>query len=252
MRVAIWHQQLLGEDTFLGEVHLSVGALSTSRSHEAWYTLSSHWEEQEEASTSVIGSLRLLVSYHEDLIHSMSMYEPLKQLLLDGLVEEVSDYRSCFYRLLSSVASIFLDSWRFFVQEFTNSSLNILYEVCKDRSTLGACIVKIFLQLGKVGSLDCPAARLASYPEAVKSALLRTLSCLSHCSPAVRRSGTATYRRGSSEHDVRSGSLLLAYGRIFCTFSLFFLLPPVYVSALPVPSFSLFSPKRSQYIVPRE
>ena len=92
MRVAIWHQQLLGEDTFLGEVHLSVGALSTSRSHEAWYTLSSHWEVQEEPSTSTVGNLRLLVSYHEDLIHPMSGYEPLKQLLLDGLVEEVSCY----------------------------------------------------------------------------------------------------------------------------------------------------------------
>ena len=88
VRVAIWHQQLLGEDTFLGEVHLSVGALSNSRFHEAWYTLSSHWGMLEE--TSSIGSLRLLVSYHEDLIHPMSGYEPLKQLLVDGLFEEVS------------------------------------------------------------------------------------------------------------------------------------------------------------------
>ena len=160
MRVAIWHQQLLGEDMFLGEVHLSVGALSTSRSHEAWYTLSSHWEEQE-VSTSVIGSLRLLVSYHEDLIHPMSGYEPLKQLLLDGLVEEASNYRSSL-PLLFSDASFFPGLLVFSVQEFSNSSLNILYEVCKDRAVLGACIVKIFLQLGKVGSLDCLAAQLVS------------------------------------------------------------------------------------------
>lgn len=90
VRVAIWHQQLLGEDTFLGEVHLSVGALSTSRFHEAWYTLSSHWEMEQEVATPPLGSLRLQVSYHEDLIHPMSVYEPLKQMLLDGLLEEAS------------------------------------------------------------------------------------------------------------------------------------------------------------------
>ena len=121
MRVAIWHQQLLGEDTFLGEVHLSVGALSTSRSHEAWYTLSSHWEEQEEASTSVIGSLRLLVSYHEDLIHPMSGYEPLKQMLLDGLVEEVSDYRSCLPPSSPLIHPSSPDSWHFLCRNSTTA-----------------------------------------------------------------------------------------------------------------------------------
>lgn len=128
VRISLWHQQILGEDIFLGQVHLSLSSLDPvqSRSHEAWYSLC---PRKDESSDDKIGSIRLLLSYQEDYILPLSTYQPFLNLLLKSMT----------------------------IPDFNDSAMSILQEVCKDRSALGRSIVKIFLKLGKYEEL---AARL--------------------------------------------------------------------------------------------
>ena len=83
----MWHQQLIGEDIFLGQVHLSLASLDPflSHSYEAWYSLC----PRTEVMPTKIGSVRMLVSYHEDYILPLSTYQPLLSLLTNSLTEPV-------------------------------------------------------------------------------------------------------------------------------------------------------------------
>lgn len=88
-RVGVWHQTLLGDDVFLGQVHLSLAWVEPVKEYDAWYTLNPR-HEVPVGGDGTLGSMRLIVVYHEDCIHQSSVYEPLRSLLVDSICEEVS------------------------------------------------------------------------------------------------------------------------------------------------------------------
>ncbi|XP_019859524.1 PREDICTED: ras GTPase-activating protein 3-like [Amphimedon queenslandica] len=126
IRISLWHQQQLMGDVFLGQIHLSLSSLSLTgphppRSYQAWYSL----RPRSEYSPLKIGSMRLLLIYHEDYILTSTTYQPLLNLLVNSITEP----------------------------DFQDTSLCILNEVSKDRSAMGLCIVNLFLQLNKFEEL---------------------------------------------------------------------------------------------------
>ena len=87
VKLSVWHQTLLGEDVFLGHVHLSLAWVEPGREYSAWYSLTPRCEI---GGGAAMGSMRLTVVYHEDCIHPAAVYEPLRTLLVDSISEEVS------------------------------------------------------------------------------------------------------------------------------------------------------------------
>ena len=93
LRISLWKPHLLGEDIFMGQIHLSLSSLDPYKamSHEAWYTLCHRGNDIPDDSLK-LGSIRLLISYHEDYILNISSYQPLITLLTDSLSLTVSYY----------------------------------------------------------------------------------------------------------------------------------------------------------------
>ena len=89
VKLSVWHQTLLGEDIFLGQVHLSLSWLDPGKEYEAWYALTPRREEPPVAAGGAMGSMRLTVAYHEDCIHPAAVYEPLRILLEESIHEQV-------------------------------------------------------------------------------------------------------------------------------------------------------------------
>ena len=89
-RVGVWHQVLIGEDIFLGQVNISVGSLTdTGKAHLGWYLLSPRHDSEQNSPRSDLGSIRLGVKYSRVFILPLVMYEPLKSLLLQSLERQV-------------------------------------------------------------------------------------------------------------------------------------------------------------------
>lgn len=74
-------------DVFLGQIHLSLSSTQICQSHsyEAWYSLCS----RSDYTPTKIGSIRLLISYHEDYLLPSVTYQPLLTLLLNSITEKV-------------------------------------------------------------------------------------------------------------------------------------------------------------------
>ena len=87
VKLSVWHQTLLGEDVFLGHVHLSLAWVEPGKEYSAWYSLTPRCEV---GGGVTMGSMRLTVVYHEDCIHPAAVYEPLRTMLLESISEEVS------------------------------------------------------------------------------------------------------------------------------------------------------------------
>lgn len=91
VRVTVWHDPLIGERIFLGQVNLSIGAISTpSWSHEDWYWLCSRPATPTQASRPDIGSLRIRLEYTQDVIYPLKVYEALSQMLVETTESSVS------------------------------------------------------------------------------------------------------------------------------------------------------------------
>ena len=95
VRVAVWHQTLLGEDIFLGQVHLLLSWLELGKEYEAWYALTPRKEEPSSPPGEGVGSMRLTVVYHEDTIYPAAVYHPLRVLLEESIIEQVGGWPVC-------------------------------------------------------------------------------------------------------------------------------------------------------------
>ena len=89
MRVSVWHTGLLSEDIPLGQVNLSLGSVSLSTDHTAWYTLSSRPVVAGQTPKQDLGQMRLKIIYSRDYIFPRVTYEPMIGLLLDSLNSKV-------------------------------------------------------------------------------------------------------------------------------------------------------------------
>ena len=103
-RISLWHQQQLMGDVFLGQIHLSLSSLSLNgphppHSYQAWYSLC----PRSEYSPLKIGSVRLLLIYHEDYILTSTTYQPLLNLLVNSITESVSMYMYMYMYMYYSV-----------------------------------------------------------------------------------------------------------------------------------------------------
>ena len=75
-------------DIFLGQIHLSLSSVNLSQPHsyQAWYRLC----PRSDHTPVKIGSIRLLITYHEDYILASPTYQPLLGLILNCMTESVS------------------------------------------------------------------------------------------------------------------------------------------------------------------
>ena len=89
MRVSVWHTSLLSEDIPLGQVNLSLGSVTLSTDHTAWYSLSSRPTVAGQTPKQDLGQMRLKVTYSRDYIFPRATYEPMIDLLLDSLNSKV-------------------------------------------------------------------------------------------------------------------------------------------------------------------
>ena len=87
-RISLWHQQQMTSDIFLGQIHLSLSSVNLSQPHsyQAWYRLC----PRSDHTPVKIGSIRLLITYHEDYILASHTYQPLLGLILNCMTESVS------------------------------------------------------------------------------------------------------------------------------------------------------------------
>lgn len=142
MRVSVWHTSLLSEDIPLGQVNLSLGSVTLSTDHTAWYSLSSRPTVAGQTPKQDLGQMRLKVTYSRDYIFPRATYEPMIDLLLDSLNSKV--------RLGGRGGEgISLDSLTY-MQNLTDSTVYILSEVYKDRTAMARSLVRIFHALSKV------------------------------------------------------------------------------------------------------
>lgn len=89
MRVSVWHTSLLSEDIPLGQVNLSLGSVTLSTDHTAWYSLCSRPTVAGQTPKQDLGQMRLKVTYSRDYIFPRVTYEPMIDLLLDSLNSKV-------------------------------------------------------------------------------------------------------------------------------------------------------------------
>lgn len=103
IRISVWHQSLLADDTFLGQVNnvccccyccccyvqvnLSPMEMRKGQLYDLWMVLG---PRQELSSSADNGSMRLSVQFKENFIYSSEVYEPLKALLYSSLNMKVS------------------------------------------------------------------------------------------------------------------------------------------------------------------
>ena len=89
MRVSVWHTSLLSEDIPLGQINLSLGSITLSTDHTAWYTLSSRPTVAGQVPKQDLGQMRLKITYSRDYIFPRATYQPMIDLLLDSLNSKV-------------------------------------------------------------------------------------------------------------------------------------------------------------------
>lgn len=88
-RVSVWHQSLLSEDVFMGQVNLLIGSLDLGKAHTSWYTLLPRPKVSKGLPPPRIGTMRIQVNYALDYIHPRSSYEPLISLLTRSFEQPV-------------------------------------------------------------------------------------------------------------------------------------------------------------------
>lgn len=144
VRVTVWHDPLIGEKVFLGQVNLSVGGVTTPYwTHDDWYWLCSRPATPTQASRPDIGSLRIKVEYAQDVIYPLKVYDALSQMLVEATVSSVS----IIMLTTGEVDYICLQ------QKLCDTAVFILGEVHRDWSGMGRSLVRIFLALDKVNSM---------------------------------------------------------------------------------------------------
>lgn len=90
VRVSLWHDPLIGDRIFLGQVNLSISTLKLPLVHDAWYWLCSRPLPPAKTNKPDSGSLRLKVHYSQDVLYPLAAYDPLTHLLVGGLDTSVS------------------------------------------------------------------------------------------------------------------------------------------------------------------
>ncbi len=104
MRVSVWHTSLLSEDIPLGQVNLSLGSVTLSTDHTAWYTLCSRPMVAGQTPKQDLGQMRLKVTYSRDYIFPRVTYEPMIGLLLGSLNSKVRPEGRGYQSLLISLS----------------------------------------------------------------------------------------------------------------------------------------------------
>ena len=90
VRVGLWHDPLIGDRVFLGQVNLSIGSLDVPLFKDGWYWLCSRPHPPGQANKLDVGSLRIKAHFSRDLIYPLRAYDPLTHMLLRGLDTPVS------------------------------------------------------------------------------------------------------------------------------------------------------------------
>lgn len=86
-RVTLWHDPLIGEKLFLGQVNLSIGSITTPHwSQDGWYWLCPRPATPTQANRPDFGALRVKLQYSQDVIYPLKVYDPLSQMLLESTV----------------------------------------------------------------------------------------------------------------------------------------------------------------------
>uniref|UniRef100_A0A8C7XJA4 RAS p21 protein activator 2 n=1 Tax=Oryzias sinensis TaxID=183150 RepID=A0A8C7XJA4_9TELE len=79
--VDLWNSENLAQDVFLGETRVPVKVLRNDLTHKAWYLLQPKGNGSKSKSDD-LGSLRLKLTYIEDMVLPSACYKPLCNLLL--------------------------------------------------------------------------------------------------------------------------------------------------------------------------
>ena len=91
IRVTLWHDPLIGEKVFLGQVNLAIGSITTpSWNHSGWYWLCPRPVTPAQACRPDIGSLRVKIQYSKDIIYPLKVYDMLSEMLVESTVSSVS------------------------------------------------------------------------------------------------------------------------------------------------------------------
>lgn len=91
IRVSVWHDPLIGEKLFLGQVNLSIGSFTPPNwSHTGWYWLCSRPTAPTQNNPPDIGSLRIKVHYSQDVIYPLRIYDNLSHMLVESTTSPVS------------------------------------------------------------------------------------------------------------------------------------------------------------------
>uniref|UniRef100_A0A8C8DLR2 RAS p21 protein activator 2 n=1 Tax=Oryzias sinensis TaxID=183150 RepID=A0A8C8DLR2_9TELE len=81
IKVDLWNSENLAQDVFLGETRVPVKVLRNDLTHKAWYLLQPKGNGSKSKSDD-LGSLRLKLTYIEDMVLPSACYKPLCNLLL--------------------------------------------------------------------------------------------------------------------------------------------------------------------------
>ena len=90
VRVSVWHDPLLGERVFMGQVNLSIGTCKHNWNHSGWHELCPRPTPPDLPDGPELGSLRLKVKYSQDVIYPLEVYETLSHFLVETTVIPVS------------------------------------------------------------------------------------------------------------------------------------------------------------------
>ena len=92
IRVSLWHEPLLGDRIFLGQVNLSISSMKIlPLTHDGWHWLCPRPLPPGKVNMPTdLGSLRIAMHLSQDVIFPVAVYDPLLQLLVRGLDSPVS------------------------------------------------------------------------------------------------------------------------------------------------------------------
>ncbi|XP_039616151.1 ras GTPase-activating protein 2 [Polypterus senegalus] len=122
IRVDIWNNGNLVQDVFLGETKIPVKNVKSGASHKAWYLLQPKDNGSKTPKADELGSLRLNITYIEDIVLPSMYYIPMRDLLLKS-----PD-----------------------VKPISASCAHILGDICRDRYEAVLPVVRLLLHYGKL------------------------------------------------------------------------------------------------------
>ncbi|XP_071484024.1 ras GTPase-activating protein 3-like [Diadema antillarum] len=123
LKIALWNSVSgLSGDVFIGEVKIPISALDMSTGmHKAWYILKPRESSNARHSKSV-GSLRVRIEYQKDYVFPTSLYENLRETLLNSPE----------------------------VEPMTSSAVYMLGEFVKEKLTAARPLVRLFHHYGQI------------------------------------------------------------------------------------------------------